>query len=60
MNSSLTVDQLESAWMSLAEGITAVGEQNEAKFLAKLALLLVTPDRLAELPQLIAVAREDL
>ena len=60
MNTSLNVEQLEAVWMALADGITAAGEPNEVKFLAKLALLLVTPDRLAELPQLIAVAREDL
>lgn len=60
MSESLTAEQLESAWMTLADGITSAGRDHEAKFLAKLALLLVTPERVADLPRLVDIALRDL
>ena len=52
---------LENLWSDLALAITAVGQERETVFLAKLVMLLAReaadPDRL---PGLIALARRDL
>ncbi|TFL15804.1 hypothetical protein CSC67_03515 [Pusillimonas caeni] len=37
---TFTIDELESFWTLLAEGITTAGEDRESVFLTKLALLL--------------------
>jgi hypothetical protein len=60
MSESLTAEQLECAWMTLAVGITSAGREQESKFLAKLALLLVTPEQVADLPRLVGIALRDL
>lgn len=36
----LTIDELESFWVLLADGITTAGEGRESVYLTKLALLL--------------------
>ena len=60
MSEPLSVEQLESAWKILAEGIEAAGRENESKFLAKLALMLVTRENFDELASLVRTAARDL
>ncbi len=57
----MTVEQLEAAWVALAEGIDRAGPDRERLFLAKLALLLAheTGDP-QTLSRAIAAALEDL
>ena len=60
MSNPLTVEQLESLWLMLAENITEVGPERESVFLAKLVLLLANQESLSDVQRLIQIARQDL
>ena len=60
MSNPLTVEQLESLWLMLAENITEVGPARESVFLAKLVLLLANQESLSDVQRFIQIARQDL